>query len=741
MSFSNPSNENYYQPIDPAEVSMSGGAEPPSFVDSIGLGYDFARAGSEWAYQLNVEDAIAENDRKLIEAGYKPIPLMSRVTEGRNIHAAATDFQSIIANEAAVPGADERYPADNAFKSALHNDIRANKKLIDEARAKRPDLGIQTYEEIDKQVLTGIAKARTPDPRGGWMSSVGQFIGAAGAIVSGANPYAPLEILLGTGVGPNVVTRLATAGAAQAGLNDISQRGARPTLERAGVPISDADMLFGDTMAFIGGALFQGGGELLAGRAGRAAMNNRDGWISDSLRSRKSAAFNPPAMRAPDIVPPEPAPVVPRAPIPSGVPAALERLSGSPAKKSMAEVLDLHSTTPVNRARLAIDLDHTAVQMEVHGAAPQDFIPPTRSLNASHTAVPDVKTWLGPGIGDAPELPITWRRAARSADPLVSETLARQADPETFLRWDKVNTELKAVQKQLDDVSAFHEGAATRKTDALAKHIDALEAKVERARSADGKAKAIAEIDALMKYHEDLTSVRPGGTKPVPIKGYDEKVIADKLVQLTAKRDEIFPDVERAIARADKRYGLPSAQRDALEEKLRPGAADRINGAWAWPKGVRRAKNKAKNPYEVTLLKGPTMEEIFAAKQAELPQLLSPLAEEGRTPGELPIDTATRVNGLERKLTDEETAPNFVKSLKDFIQTLETKTKTQPVPKLKPGEEAIIPSMPAGMTLDDLMVWKGFEVDGKAVTYKEAIEDLLGDAEAHAAFASCSLVP
>lgn len=727
------------------ETSHMGGDEPPGLIGSIGTMYDYARAGSEWAYQRDIEAASNDNEKKLNAAGYKLKPVFSLLESGRNIHAAGTEFQSLIAHNAPMPGPDERYEAVTDFQKRVSEAVTYNKEVIARAKRERPDLNIQDYKEMNDQVYAGIAKARTLDPRTGWLSSLaGGLIGGTAAIFSGANPYAPLEAigLAFGGVGTSTASRIVTAGVAGATLNVVPQLGGRETLAQAGVPLSNDDLIMAGGLGMIFGAGGQALGELALGARGRARANDAYGFLTLSKRAEK---YGPIADRrefvpTPEQPPPPPAPPPPATPVPSGVPGVIE--AHVPRLAREANIILDQAPTPAAKVRMAMDLDHAAPQLEVIGAAPQDIIPPTRALRDSATAMPTIRTNQGPRLDmDAPELPPAWKRAARAPEDsgAVTETLARQGDPETFAKWDKVNTELKAAERQLAEVVKFHAAAKLGKADMLDQHLLALADKAERARSPVGKAAVHAEIDELVKYHQGLIETRPGGTPPAPIKGYDRITLGQRVVGLTEKRDQVFGDVERAMARADNRWGLPSAQRDALEDQLRPGATDRINRQWAWPKGVKRSKNRAKSPYEVNILKGPTTEELFAERKLELPQQTDPLASEGRQPGETPAQTATRVNDLTRKAIDETEADKFVTTLKDFIKTLEDKTTSMRVPKVKPGEEPVIPTMPAGMALSDLAKVKGFEVDGVPMTFREAIDDLLGDAEAHAAVSSCSL--
>jgi hypothetical protein len=758
MNYSNPSNKDFYRPVDPSRISDLGGAEPPGFLDSIGRNYDYARAGSEWAYQTFMADADEANTRKVEAAGFKLEPVFQLLTEGRNIAAAGTEFQSIMAHNSPMPGPDDRYQAVTDFQKRVSDAVTHNKEVL--AKAKLVDPTIETYDEMHRKVKTGIARARTLDPRTGWFTQLAAgLIGGTAAIFSGANPYAPVEALglAFGGVGPSTIARIGSAGVVGAALNVLPQLGGQETLSQAGVPLADRDIVMSAGLGAIFGMGGQGLSEFAMGARGRAIANDAYGFMSLAKRQYKRETFygagkaeadrfmaRPPAGTPPaEPLPPPPPP--PRQRLPSGVPEVFNQNIPKLARAANI-VLDMHTATPAGRIRFAEDLDHVSRQLEVLGASVQDFSAPTRSLKESAAVIPTIKTWLGPGIGDAAPLPAMWQRRGRTVldHAGVNEYDARQLDPGTFAKWDKATKALKEAEIELANAAKFRADALAGKTEALDRRIAELNKRVERARSATGKAAAFAEMEAAIKHHAELTTYRPGGTPPVsPTKELDHIALGQRVVALTAKRDEIFPLVERAMERADGAFGTPSAQRDAFEDFWRPGAESRINNAWRYPPGHKRPKGK-KNAYEVTWLKGgKSTEQIFAERKLELPQDTHPLASEGKPPGETQIQTATRVNTLERKSIDEERADAFIKQTKDFIASLEAVTKELPVPKAagKQPVDPLVPSMPAGMTMEDLLTSKGFSVAGERATLKEAMEDLLGDAETHAIFTSCSVRP
>jgi hypothetical protein len=818
--------------------------EPVGLLGGVKQGFASANAGNAFRYHYEITELDTANQKRLRQAGFEPKPMFELVSPWGGLGGAyggQTEFQDIVAINSDIMGPDDRYQARTSYQKSIRDAFAENRQMIEKAKAARPDLGIQSYDEMHQQVLSHIASQRFVDPRMGFWGDVGAFVGGMANMGNLAtNPWAPVELLSMAfgGVGPNVASRVASLAAVNAAMAVAPQIEGRKALEQAGVPLTNEDLAwsaaYGGVAGVLGGLL----GEALIGSVGRAHLNDRYSFITLSDRQRKfeklmarSKAPEPEAPPPPEPPPPPPAPLVKyRGGVADEIGAQFRQeptvfhsdfgaLDPPTAKdRALMTVLDLHATTKAEAVRLAKDLDHAATQMEVTGIAPQDMIAVGTRLEANATGEPSVRTYLGAGVHNVPELPPAWRRAAKGVESnAVLETLAKKLDPETFIKWDKTKKALAEAQQDLADVSAFHEAAAARKTDVLAKRVDELQNKIDRQKSDAAKAETYAEIEALTKYHNEIASVRGGGFRPTPLKGFDEFALAERVAMLTAKRDEIFASVERAVARAEGLWGLPSAQREALEDELRPGAVNRISSSWRWPKGHKRPKGAKKNNYEVKLLKGPTQEEVFAERKLQLEQEADVFANVGRKANETPAETATRVNELRLEPLEKEAAA-FIANVKDFIGSLEAVSKKQPtgiaptvkagagvIPKgtvmsgttgsyivgfntagggkvkllddsivsvtkygndIMDGRDIIDPSavkafiepgdkdwtqviqpmrMPAGMSMADLQAvtkqMGGFEVNGKSASIEDALNDLLGDAEASLAISTCSVRP
>lgn len=848
---------NYSQHVDNiTRISLDQMAteEPVGLLGGVKQGFASANAGNAFRYHYEITELDTANQKRVKQAGYDLEPMFELVSPWGGLggaYGAQTEFQDIVVINSDIMGPDDRYEAHTSYQKSIRDAFAKNRQTIKKAKAARPDLGIQSYDEMHQQVLGHIASQRFVDPRLGFWGDVGAFVG--GTLNMGnlaTNPWAPVELLSMAfgGVGPNVASRVASLAAVNAAMAVAPQIEGRKALEQAGVPLTNEDLAWSAVYGGVGGALGGLLGEALIGSVGRAHLNDRYSFITLSDRERKfnklvgrdDAKYGPIAGRKEYVEPPPPEP-----PPPGPPPAPLVKYKGGVADeigaqfrqeptvfhsdfgaldpptakdRALMTVLDLHATTKAEVVRLAKDLDHAATQMEVTGIAPQDMIAVGIKLEANATGEPSVRTYLGAGVHSVPELPPAWRRAAKGVESnAVLETLGRKLDPETFIKWDKTKKALEEAQQDLADVSAFHEAAAARKTDVLSKRIDELQNKIDRQKSDAAKAETYAEIEALTKYHNEIASVRGGGFRPTPLKGFDEFALAERVAMLTAKRDELFASVERAVARAEGLWGLPSAQREALEDELRPGAVNRISSPWRWPKNHKRPKGAKKTSYEVKLLKGPTQEQVFAERALQLEQEADVFANVNRKANETPAETATRVNELRLEPLEKEAAA-FIANVKDFIGSLEAVSKKQPtgiapvakagagvIPRgtvmsgttgsyivgfsaqvggkvkllddsiinvtkfgndIMDGKDIIDPSavkafiqpgdkdwtpviqpfrMPAGMSMADLQAvtkqMGGFEVNGKSASIEDALNDLLGDAEASLAISTCSVRP
>jgi hypothetical protein len=362
------------------------------------------------------------------------------------------------------------------------------------------------------------------------------------------------------------------------------------------------------------------------------------------------------------------------------------------AQRVPMAILDKLASSRMGKQRLAEDLDMAAQQMEANPTiSAQEVVPPTRPLSPNATLHPEVRTWLGPGVNTPPELNPTLQRAALGHTYRL-EDAARELDPGLWDTWDQVNKDLKTAKADLDRVTKFQAAAQAGGTDALDKRINELMNQFARSPSSATRMSILQELEDTRAYHADLQRTRAGGVPTAkPPKGLDIVSRVEKLAKIQAKRDELYKGgIERSIARVDNNpltgeKGLWALQVDdakAWEESMRPGATDRISQSWRWPDG-KRPKDLPKNPYEITLTKGPTQKELMAKRKAEFDQQADPIANDPKAPAnETPIETATRVNTTNYENKGKVDAEAFYKQVRDFAKTMEPGGEATPAPRL-----------------------------------------------------------
>ena len=398
----------------------------------------------------------------------------------------------------------------------------------------------------------------------------------------------------------------------------------------------------------------------------------------------------PPPARAP--VPAQAVPAVTREaltrpPTEVAPPTPTEQMQTSPLafvpndQRVALRILDKFETK-ASKIRQAKAADHAGGQLQADGVAPQDLIAPSRPLSETATIMPDIREWQGTGAGQASDLRLPTefkqriashvdRMIADDHSPTVEDVIARQFDPETWKRSDAILVELNKAREALGRVIRLHEKTAAGDTKALDEMVMTHERDRMAARSAGGRAAHTQALDQTIRYYNDLKKVRPGGTRPEAPAHLDQVRLAQRVADYEAKRDAIFPDLEQSKANSQGEFGLRAQEAQAFEERMRGDAPNWINSPWRYPKGYKRPRDAPKNPYEVTLLKGPTKQELFAERELDLPQLKTEEAATNAKPGEQPVDVATRVNEAQQKTAIETSVEDTYKQIGDFVKSLD----------------------------------------------------------------------
>lgn len=760
------------------DIAQLGGDKPSTFWGNFGLSWSVTTAANGWGLETRIEDLYNDQIKLAKEAGFNLPQIFLRSYDtttswGRNIHAAATDFQDVISQQASLSGEDERYTTHTLAKTRLREAMREADEILFKAKQARPDLGIKSLAEIDQTVRDTVKREaqRANDPRRTLGSHVSGFIASVPAMYSPSNPYfLPEMMLLGAIPGPSSAARIVTQGIAQGGLSYLEQKAGQRGLERAGVPLSDRDIYLNTAIAAGTGFAFQGLAEMLMGRSGRAVMDDAFSFMSVSKRSAKwrkaqadaygpladKKSFGPAAVETPVA--------------PSRVPLTPEEAAARPISESSlnfalrtdqqvrANILDAFSTTLSGRVRAAFDLDHIDPQLDLAGMAIGDLIPPSRALSATATIIPDIRVNKGSSLVDGLQpLPTATvglrvgiaKTVARANMRYLAKTLpdewnldaiAREMDPETFGRWDKINASLRKAEQELVDATRFAEGAKAGSPETLAARVKALEDQARRAKTPETRAAREKEIAEAIDYAKRLEGTRLGEGAPPPSRAYDIPRLTQRVADIKADRDGIFADLERAIARAQGVWGLKVAEREALEQELRADANNWLNSPWRHDPGEVRSRKKGKTDVEKMLDKAE--KELFAEpKKVDLPQLTDPLATKNPKAGETSAETATRVNDLKRKELDDGISDKWYTDAKAWIaekfpaageKTAKVAAKTaEPIPGQPVFEP--IPQRWAGL--------KAFEMeDGRVLNFRDAMDEIQGEHDSFKYFGQCAVL-
>lgn len=524
--------------IDPDAVALS----PDQMARGPKLGFlgAFEAAANEAYYttslfgaEIEMSNAEERNNRLIQSLGETPPPTLMGATSGPATRPYTTALDYMSKPRLAADDDEGR----TGFVAQSHLDAllgERNKQLI-ALKEKYPDAGIKTYDDMysDLQVNAQTARDRWRNSSTSWLGSLGGFLGAAAmGMHPAANPINFATMGVG-GVGKTVVGRIAAQGVGQGAIEALDQvTGAWKTRQFTGdAPATSGDIAMSILGATAGGAVLQGAGEGL-GRLFRLTGRKGGRWFE-----------------GPDA---PPAPVEP-----SGEPAARSATTFQGVDATLAQVayrdgLDAvlphtdFGETAAGRAILRRDVDELSARLASWSEHPADMPPPgmVRSDAAFFPTGKDVQR--GNYLND------TFRKAAGGLDGDVNE-VARNLDNPTFVAYDRLSRE---IDKAREDLGLFSGVDSLERTRAdLEAKIATLQKEAER----KGTRRA---IDALTEKIENLRK----GRTPTPLP--EAKA---RLETLAAKRQKLYPAIERAYARAQGLWKLYEDQAASVKTMVEAG--------------------------------------------------------------------------------------------------------------------------------------------------------------------------
>jgi hypothetical protein len=248
------------------------------FLEAFNMAWDVqTKAWSQFGLEYALREQEQEMFQRIRSAGAEP-PASLNDYEDKQI-APGVNFEGFMAgvNSGAYLDAARLYAGDVPDSQDITGRLAERDKRLEELRRQFPNAGIRTYREMFDDVRTKAQEAerrlsRTPFTFGGYL---GEFAGgAAGSLAPTTDPLNAATIGVG-GIGRTALTRIATEGGAQAGIETINQfTGVQENRQLMGLEYGLSQAALQVATTGLGGAMLRGIGE------GGAAAARR--WFRDA---------------------------------------------------------------------------------------------------------------------------------------------------------------------------------------------------------------------------------------------------------------------------------------------------------------------------------------------------------------------------------------------------------------------------------------------------------------------------
>jgi hypothetical protein len=248
------------------------------FLEAFNMAWDVqTKAWSQFGLEYALREQEQEMFQRIRSAGAEP-PASLNDYEDKQI-APGVNFEGFMAgvNSGAYLDAARLYAGDVPDSQDITGRLAERDKRLEELRNQFPNAGIRTYREMFDDVRAKAQEAerrlsRTPFTFGGYL---GEFAGgAAGSLAPTTDPLNAATIGVG-GIGRTALTRIATEGGAQAGIETINQfTGVQENRQLMGLEYGLSQAALQVATTGLGGAMLRGIGE------GGAAVARR--WFRDA---------------------------------------------------------------------------------------------------------------------------------------------------------------------------------------------------------------------------------------------------------------------------------------------------------------------------------------------------------------------------------------------------------------------------------------------------------------------------
>lgn len=575
---------------------------------------------SQYGAEMMLRDLEQSNRKKIFDAGMVPPPSLE-------------------------PEDGDTVPADRIqnpfthFSTSYYTDYMRTGSAGDrddklrKLRAERPDLGIQTYDEMRTKMQQDAQQRRKEAafPQ----TYPGALGGFAGGLAGAFDPrYNPLNVAtLGVGgFGESVAARIATEAGAQGALQGVMQAGdvftgvaenrkflgiPDPTLGERALSVAEAAA---------GGALFRAGGEAIG-----AGVRGARRWFGDEPNDPA------PPLPEPPVRPPEPPPEAPRPP-PIDTPPALEMAIRAAGDDPLA-------ATRLGRGRVAADIALAARHLD-------DWAGPLpRDIPTTDTRLPQ-----------SPDIPSKLFDPANYTHSFTVDELARKADPEVFRIYDKLVAQREDFKRTVDEFNRLRElELGITKID---NEIDALSERNLRKGEKGQPYLPPREVKRNEKRIAELKAQREEILKAQPVDSPGANVARENWVQADNEIRKLQPALARAYARADGKWKVYDEQNKAIAQMMAEGRPHLPETPSSLPE---RIPDLPPRPQLST----------FA------PEIVDPRAPnaEGKIPDKDAAETVLRVQG--------EHVKEYEKAIEDFQKTAgklaEREQVSEGTPKTYPG--------------------------------------------------------
>jgi hypothetical protein len=248
------------------------------FLEAFNMAWDVqTKAWSQFGLEYALREQEQEMFQRIRSAGAEP-PASLNDYEDKQI-APGVNFEGFMAgvNSGAYMDAARLYAGDVPDSQDITGRLAERDKRLEELRKQFPNAGIRTYREMFDDVRTKAQEAerrlsRTPFTFGGYLGELAG--GAAGSLAPTTDPLNAATIGVG-GIGRTALTRIATEGGAQAGIETINQfTGVQENRQLMGLEYGLSQVALQVATTGLGGAMLRGIGE------GGSAVARR--WFRDA---------------------------------------------------------------------------------------------------------------------------------------------------------------------------------------------------------------------------------------------------------------------------------------------------------------------------------------------------------------------------------------------------------------------------------------------------------------------------